>query len=120
METWHHFNPINVFGCPGNLMFEPQAFFAVLYKILLMFFLIPIILILAPLYTIYEVFYPHGMRICGPLKLIEDIVIKLPILLIIGIPTGVLLTVFLFPAAFFVQLYRIFCISFRMCCCCIR
>jgi len=120
MESWHHFNPINVFGCPGNLMYEPSAFFAVLYKILIMILIGPLILEFTPMYTIYEVFYPYGMRICGPLKMIEDIVIKLPILLIISIPMGIFLSELLHPVAFFVQMYRIYSISLRMCCCCIR
>mmetsp|Transcript_16072 Transcript_16072/g.24968 ORF Transcript_16072/g.24968 Transcript_16072/m.24968 type:complete len:134 (+) Transcript_16072:447-848(+) len=53
MSTWHHFNPVNVFGCPGNLTIEPPALMVILYKLFLIFFMIPVMLTFVPLLTIY-------------------------------------------------------------------
>jgi len=65
------------------------------------------------------VFYPQGMRICGPFNFVEDIVIKLPVMLAIGIPISVILTTFLTVPAMFVQMYQIGKIIVRECCCCL-
>ena len=106
--TYEHYNPINIFGCPGQQYFTYNRFWVILLNLGILL-LVPIILVLAPPVSLVIVFCDscfgyNGCCYCSDNCLMKFLsgLIFVPIVFAIGtIGSVIAVALFLVPAMIF-------------------
>ncbi len=135
-SDWH-FNPLNIFGCPGLQDFTFNQCFVFLINIAILI-LMPLVLILTPAIGILILYFkpheadrycPFNVFCCVPICaeqhstgpkicFIFTSLIMVPILFALGAVVGAILCALLIVPAYVFQIFRMFKILFRRCRCC--
>ena len=125
-SSWHY-NPVNVFGCPGQQYFTYNRFWVIILNIGLLF-LMPLVLFFGPpialtLFFFDKCYTRYGCLSCfvrNKFLSILGILLFAPIVLAVGFVLGALtLGILIVPALLF-QLYRLMQLLFYRCRCCLK